>query len=410
MNCPSTPASAASSSRLGRILRRDSDEARADAETQKEFELLSAQVAVPIPDRETIVGVAVFDGRVTGEPLVNAELELIFHLLEQVGLALRNIWLHDQLAGNHEMMTDVLRELSSACIVVGRDLKVLHANKAARRHFGRKNQRTGELEFSDLPQTLGAKIYQVLKTGAAIGPFRYEPENSPGTIYNVSVVPFQRGDSTVPVSALLTADDLTQAEQLQHLEVEAANLRLIKTMADRLAHEVGNAMVPLSTHQQLLGEKFKDKEFRESLDHAMADGVKRVTRLVNQMRFLAREGQLEQEAFAVEKLIEEAYQEARKHQPAEAAQLKCENGGKPIVITGDRAALKHALAEIMLNALQANPKTPTIGVRLQTGPTAKAGRTCRLKCRTTAPASPPRPPGRCRRPFSPRATSGWGWA
>ena len=65
-------------------------------------------------------------------------------------------------------------------------------------------------------------------------------------------------------------------------------------------------------------------------------------------------------------MIEEAYQEARKHQPAEAAQLKYENGGKPIVVTGDRAALKHALAEIMLNALQANPKEPKIGVRLHT--------------------------------------------
>ena len=285
--------------RLGRILRRDSDEARADAEAQKEFELLGTQVAVPMLDRETIVGVAVFDGRVTGEPLVNVELELIFHLLEQVGLALRNIWLHDQLAGNHEMMTDVLREFSSACIVVGRDLKVLHANKAARRHFGHKNQRTGELEFSDLPQALGAKIYQVLKTGAAMGPFRYEPENSPGTVYSVSVVPFQRGNSSVPVSALLTADDLTQTEQLRHLEVEAANLRLIKAMADRLAHEIGNAMVPLSTHQQLLGEKFKDAEFRESLDHALADGVKRVSRLLNQMRFLARESEPEPQAFPV---------------------------------------------------------------------------------------------------------------
>ena len=38
--------------KLGRILRRDSDEARADDETQKEFELLGAQVAVPIPDRD----------------------------------------------------------------------------------------------------------------------------------------------------------------------------------------------------------------------------------------------------------------------------------------------------------------------------------------------------------------------
>ncbi len=354
--------------RLGRILRRDSDEARADTEAQKEFELLGTQVAVPVLDRENVVGVAVFDGRVTGEPLVNTELELIFRLLEQVGLALRNIWLHDQLAGNHEMMTDVLRELSSACVVVGRDLRVLHANKSARRHFGHKNRRTGELEFSDLPQVLGAKIYQVLHTGAAMGPFRYEPESSPGTVYSVNVVPFQRANSSVPVSALLTAEDLTQTEQLRHLEVEAANLRLIKAMADRLAHEIGNAMVPLSTHQQLLGEKFRDPEFRKSLDFALADGVKRVSRLLNQMRFLARENEPESQAFPVEPLIEEAYQEARKHQPAEKAQLQCEDGGKPIVITGDRAALKHALAEIMLNALQANPKEPKIGVRWHTGP------------------------------------------
>ena len=352
--------------RLGRILRRDSDEVRMDTEAQKEFELLRAQVAVPILNRETIIGVAVFDGRVTGEPLTNAELELIFHLLGQVGLGMGNIWLHDQLSENHEMMTDVLRELSSACIVVGRDLKVLHANKAARRHFGTKNKQTGGLEFSDLPQSLGAKIYQVLKTGAVMGPYRYEPESSPGTIYSISVVPFQRANSTVPISALLTADDLTQAEQLRNLEAEAANLRLIRSMADRMAHEIGNAMVPLSTHQQLLVEKYKDKEFRESLDHALADGVKRVSRLVSQMRFLAREGHIEQETVSVGKLVEESYQEARKHLNVENAQLELEDGGKPIVITGDHAALKHALAEIFLNALQANPKEPKIIVRLKT--------------------------------------------
>jgi nitrogen-specific signal transduction histidine kinase/CheY-like chemotaxis protein len=356
--------------KLGRILRRHSDEARMDAATQNEFEQLGTQIAVPIPGREGIVGVAVFDGRVTGEPLVNVELELIFHLLEQVGLALRNIWLHDQLAGNHEMMADVLRELSSACIVVGRDLKVLHANKAARRHFGQKQKRSGEPDFSDLPQALGAKIYQVLKTGAAMGPFRYEPENSPGTIYSITVVPFQQGNSALPISALLTADDLTQADQLRRLEVEAANLRLIKSMSDRLAHEIGNALVPLATHQQLLAEKYRDKEFRESLDQALADGVKRVTRLINQMRFLAREGHIEQETFGVQKLIEEAYQEARKHGSAEAGKLQFDPGGQSVVMTGDRAALKHALAEIMLNALQANPKEPKIGVTLHTDPHA----------------------------------------
>jgi signal transduction histidine kinase len=263
------------------------------------------------------------------------------------------------------MLADILRELSSACVVVSRDLAILHANKTARRYFPVGERRSGEMEFSDLPQALGTKVYQVLKTGSAIANFRFEPEQPPGTVFNVSIVPFQKEPTGLPASALLMVEDLTQSDQLRRLEIEAANLRLVKTMADRLAHEVGNAMVPLSTHQQLLAEKYKDPEFRASLDLALADGVKRVTRLINQMRFLARDTMVSPEAFPLAPLLEEAYQEARKHQPTKGAQLKYDAGNKPIVLMGDRAALKHALTEVMLNALQANPADPKVGVRLQ---------------------------------------------
>jgi signal transduction histidine kinase len=351
---------------LGRILRRYSEEARNDAEVQKEFELLGGQVAVPILDQDTVIGVAVFDGRITGEPLVNAELELIFHLLEQLGLGIKNIWLHEQLAANHQMMAEILRELSGACVVVSRDLVLLHTNKAARKYFTRADRRSGELEFSDLPQVLGTRVYQVLRTGSGISNFRYEPENSPGTVYNVNIVPFQRQAAGLPASALLMVEDLTQSEQLRRLEVEAASLRLVRSMADRLTHEIGNALVPLSVHQQMLAEKLGrktvDAEFLKVMERDLADSVKRVTRFANQMRFLARDSMVSQEAFPLAPLIEEAYEEARKYQPAKAAQLNFEQTGKRIVLNGDRAALKHALAEVMLNALQANPGDPKIGI------------------------------------------------
>ena len=358
--------------RLGRILRRNSDEVRADFEAQKEFEVLGGQVAVPIFDRDSLVGVAVFDGRITGESFTNAELELIFHLLEQVGLALRNIWLHDQLAGNNDMMAGVLRELNSACVVVSRDLRILHANKMARKFVGQTTRPTGEMEFTDLPSALGAKVYQVLRTGAGLTPFKYEPEGAPGSTFNVTITPFQRLDTGLPGSVLLVLDDLTQSEQLRRLELEAANLRMVKTMADRIAHEVGNAMVPLSTHQQLLAEKYRDPEFRASLDHALAEGVKRVTRLLNQMRFLARDSLVSHEPIPLSTLLEESYQEARKFQPAKAGQLKYDHSGKPVFVNGDRAALKHAFTEVMINALQANPTDPRVGVRLETDTNGEA--------------------------------------
>ena len=196
----------------------------------------------------------------------------------------------------------------------------------------------------------------------------------------------------LPASALLIAEDLTQAEQLQKLEIEAANLRLVTTMADRLAHEIGNALVPLSTHQQLLKERYKDPEFRATLETALAEGVKRVTRLINQMRFLARDSAASTESFPMEGLIEDAYEEAQKHQTAKTPKLDYKNGTQPIFVQGDRAALKHALSEVMLNALQANPADPKIGVRVQADTERLATtRTCRLKSRTTARASAPRP-------------------
>jgi len=84
------------------------------------------------------------------------------------------------------------------------------------------------------------------------------------------------------------------------------------------------------------------------------------------MRFLAREGQFEQETFALGKLVEDAYQEANRHQATSGAQLKFDTASQPLTVVGDRAALKHALSEIMLNALQSNPQNSKIDVTCKT--------------------------------------------
>src|SRR5262249_32083087 len=210
---------------------------------------------------------------------------------------------------------------------------------------------------------LGSKVYQVLKTGSGIGTFRYHPPDKAGSTYHITIMPFQKQNAVTPTSALLVVEDFTQSEQVQRLEVETANLRLVKTMAERLAHEGGNALVPLSTHQQLLADKHKDPEFLASLDVALADGVKRISRLISQMRFLAKDSAEAKDSIPLTQLIEEAFQEAQKHQSAKPSLLKFENARKPVILSGDRPALKQALAEIMLNALQANPPNPQVSVR-----------------------------------------------
>jgi len=352
-------------SRSGRILHSDSPEVRADPVAVKEFELLRCQVAIPIFDREVLVGLAVFDRRLTGEPLSNTELELVFHLLERLGLALKNLWLHEQLAANNQVLTEILRELSTGCIVIDRELKILSFNRAARRLLPKAKRLVTEPDFADLPQTLSSKAYEVLKTGTASGPFKFEPEDAPGTIFSVNVVPLFTQDRTSPTAALLTAEDLTQAEKLKQLEIESANLRLLKAMADRSAHDIGNALVPLSAHQQLLKQKAKDPEFISSLDDALAEGVRRIARRVEQLRFIANDELSATEQVALPQLIEEAFAQARDHFRTEHAELKLEKPARAVSVRGDPDALRWALFEIILNALQANPAEAHVSVQLE---------------------------------------------
>ena len=348
----------------GRMLWRDSEDARSDSEIEREFELLGAQVIVPIQDQQTLVGLAAFDGRITGEALSKQELEIIFHVLEEIGAGIRNVWFHDQLLANQQMLTDILRQFNSGCVVVGRDLNILHCNETARR-FLLGSKREVDFQFSDLPVVLGGKVYQVLKSGAALAPFRFQPADNSKSVYQISIVPMQSRPGALPDSALMVMEDRTQTEQLHHLELETGNLRLIKSMADRLAHEIGNALVPVSTHQQLIADQYLDPDFRASLDQALAEGVRRISRLVNQMRFLARDGVVSEESFPLGPLVEDAFREARVLQPVKSALLQYDDGNQPSVISGDRAALKHAFVEVFLNALQANSSDARINVRLK---------------------------------------------
>jgi nitrogen fixation/metabolism regulation signal transduction histidine kinase len=309
-----------------------------------------------------LMGVAFFDRRVTGESLTSEELALIFYMLEGLGMAIRNIWLHEEVATNQEMMGDVLRQLHSGCVVVGKDLSVQHANKMARECFAPNKPEHVPLEFSELPPELGSKVFEALQSGATVPPFKYRPEESPQRIYQITIAPFQKHHGNTPSAVMMLIDDCTESERLQQVEIEAANLRLVRIMAERLAHEIGNAVVPLSTHQQLMAQKYKDPEFRASLEAAMADGVKRIARLGQQMLFLAQDRPVSAEPIPVAKLIEDAFREAQKHHGEQPVFLQYETGGRPLMLAGDRAGLKHALAEIMLNALQANSPTPKVKV------------------------------------------------
>jgi signal transduction histidine kinase len=81
------------------------------------------------------------------------------------------------------------------------------------------------------------------------------------------------------------------------------------------------------------------------------------------MRYLGRTAGGSGQAFPLAPLIDEAWQEAQKHQPVKKAKYSNDFAKRPVFIPGDRLAIKHAMTELLLNALQARPDSPEIEVR-----------------------------------------------
>lgn len=394
--------------RRGRILKSSSEEARADREIQKEFELLGAQVAIPVLDRESLVGVAVFDGPLTGEALTKEELALLFHLLEELGLAIRNSWLHDHLVASHDMMTNIFSQIKSGCVVIGSDLAIVHANDPAKHYFAKSGQHASALDFSDLPQSLGSKVFQSLKTGLGLPPFRYRFPTREKRSYQVTISPFKDLNSGAVNAVLLLLEDVTQFERAQQLEIESANLRLVKSMAERLAHEIGNAIMPLSIHEELLKHKYQEAEYRESLADAMRDSVKRISRLARQMFFLARETFEPADTVSLQQLLEEAFRQAKSFHSDAKGRLRFEHAIQPITLKVDRSGVKHALSEVMLNALQANSSDSEVIVSAGRSRDAEGRPRIDIEISDLGAGFPPETAGQALNPFYTTRTVGIG--
>ncbi len=348
----------------GRILKRVGPDALTDLQIAREFERLGTQVAIPIHDHETMIGVAVFDYRLTGESLGDAELVLLFQLLEELGAAIKNSREHDLLAANHAIMSDILNELAAGCLVMDRSLALLHANSSLRRFLPQLRNVRHKVELADLPPVIAERIHEALDADLTPAPFKFRPSESSDTVFLITITPFRPPGSTSVNAVLMLMDDFSQIERNQRLEIEASTLRLIKAMAEGLAHEIGNCLVPLATHQQLLRKKIGDPDFILSLDNAMSDGVRRISRLSNQMLFLTRDAVGRSEAILVNQMIEESFREVQAWLNEKNALLVLEGGSRNYRTRGHLPALKHAIFELILNALQANPSEPKIQVKL----------------------------------------------
>ncbi len=320
-----------------------------DPKILREFEVLGGQVAIPVNDRERTLGVAVLGGRITGGEFSDEELLLVYHLLEELGLAVKNSWLHHQLVSSHRLFGSVLNGLTVGALVATPQQQIVYANRAIITFL--RGAGADHLDVHDLPPEIATRLHEVIERGADLAPFFHHTATDGGRVYRVSFVPLRPQGGKLPQTALLLLEDFTQIHAAQRAEIESSNLKLISLIARRFAHEIRNSLVPLTTHAQLFANEIEQPEFRDSLKQSLDRETQRIQRFTDQMLLLARSDQPPEELVPLDDLLRTSFEQSRAYAGG-TAHLDIHSELPPVVLRCNRASLAHAFREIFLNGLQ----------------------------------------------------------
>lgn len=336
-----------------------------DAKIVREFEVLGGLVAIPVNDRERTIGVAVLGGRITGGEFTDEELLLVYHLLEELGLAVKNSWLHHALVGSHQLFSSMLDGLTVGALVVGTNQQILYANRAINSFL--RGDSAKPLDIHDLPPQLAKCIHEVVEHGTAFAPFYHDAGERR---FRASILPLGRTPGQLPQTSLLLLEDFTQVHAAQQAEIESSNLKLLSLIARRFAHEIRNALVPLTTHAQLFDSEIESADFRSSLKSALGRETQRIQRFTDQMLLLARSELPLSDLVAFDDVLRASFEKSRAFSGGDA-ELDIRSDLPPVMLRCHRASLGHAFQEIFLNGLQSGDNLGRrVTVALNVTPTA----------------------------------------
>lgn len=139
--------------------------------TVRELELLGCRYAIPIQDGERVIGAALLSGPVTGRAFSEEELQSLFLMMEELGLAIRQARMRGHSLEQGRLFEAVLASVSAGILVVSPGPYLVHVNPAASALLGLKAGLDGGYAWESLPDALVEALSASMRRGEVPAPF-----------------------------------------------------------------------------------------------------------------------------------------------------------------------------------------------------------------------------------------------
>lgn len=336
-----------------------------------ELRTLGGDVAFPLIDERSLLGMLVVGPKRSGDPYFADDVDLLSTLVSQAAVAMKNAHLYREVVLVNEYVDNILSTMASGVIAVDASGHISLSNPAAEHLTGMSLKRRQKVPYDELPSALAGPLRETLAEGRAYSQLETsiqtrEAQNLP-LVY--STAPLQAKDGSTH-GALIVFSDLSRLKELEQEKQRAERLASFGSLASGVAHEIKNPLVAIRTFAELLPERFADVDFRDDFSKVVVREIDRIDNLVARLRGIASSPQLQSAAVDVRQPISETLKLLRGQLEQSRTTVRHSIEDDAPFVTMEDAQLKQLFLNIFQNALEAMGQGGELSIRISRTPTS----------------------------------------
>ncbi len=335
-----------------------------DRKMEKVWKRVST-ITVPLKINREVLGVIEGD-RVDQEMVLNRnDIKLLTVFANQASIILENARLYDQLLTERNIAENILEGVPNGILAIDENRKIRSINRKAEEILKVKRRRVlGKPICGTVKNKIAMLLNDTLESSKAEQYAEIVSESEDGTprIYGVNSA-ILNGHTGHAVGAVMTIQDLTEIKQTEAMLRRVDNLSSLGQMSANIAHEIRNPLASINFNVQMLSKKLmNDSDLQRRLSNTM-EGIDRIKMIIKRTLDLSKKINPFMKYGQLNDVLEDAISLITQQLNMRKIVVKKDLEASLPDIRFDQFQIRNVLVNLLLNAIEAMPKSGIITIK-----------------------------------------------
>jgi PAS domain S-box-containing protein len=335
-------------------------------DSQWEYGIIGSLASVPIMMKDQLSGLIILASR-NREAFSNKQIDLIMAFANQIGIAMENAMLFEQVRKSEERYIDLFENSPDMSHIINKAGIIISCNQTEAARLGySKEELIGKSILKIYPQEYQKETQQNLNNifdrNKGIKGLEEKIITKNGELIEVSINASIIQDESGQPLVRAVARDITEQKNFEAKIIHAQRIDSIGNLAGGIAHDFNNILTSILGSTSIMKRKMKQDDHWYRFADIIETAARRGASLTRQLLTFARKSNVQIRPIAVNDIIEETLR-LFERSTDKTILVEKKLTDEVCIIQGDDGQLQQAFLNLLINARDAMPDGGAISIQ-----------------------------------------------